>query len=71
MAIRQDDNRPSRRFGLINLLLIGFGATAPGVRAGAMAVAGGTRIDLGAGDGVSLAGLAPAQIGLSDLVLFG
>ncbi len=25
MAIRQDDNRPSRRFGLINLLLIGFG----------------------------------------------
>ena len=25
MAIRQDDNRPTRRFGLINLLLIGFG----------------------------------------------
>jgi cell division protease FtsH len=25
MAIRQDDNRPNRRFGLINLLLIGFG----------------------------------------------
>ena len=25
MAIRQDDNRPSRRFGIINLLLIGFG----------------------------------------------
>jgi hypothetical protein len=34
-------------------------------------VAGGTRIDLGDGDGVLLAGLAPAQIGLSDLVLFG
>ena len=28
MAIRQDDNRPSRRFGLVNLLLIGFW-TAP------------------------------------------
>ena len=53
------------------LLLIGFGATAPGVRAGATAVAGGTRIDLGDGDGVLLAGLAPAQIGLGDLVLFG
>ena len=25
MAIRQDDNRPNRRFGLINLLLVGFG----------------------------------------------
>jgi cell division protease FtsH len=25
MPIRQDDNRPTRRFGLINLLLIGFG----------------------------------------------
>ncbi|MCT0208584.1 ATP-dependent zinc metalloprotease FtsH [Synechococcus sp. CS-1332] len=25
MAIRQDDNRPNRRFGLVNLLLIGFG----------------------------------------------
>jgi cell division protease FtsH len=25
MPIRQDDNRPSRRFGLINLVLIGFG----------------------------------------------
>ena len=25
MAIRQDDNRPSRRFGLINLVLIGLG----------------------------------------------
>ncbi len=25
MAIRQDDNRPTRRFGLVNLLLIGFG----------------------------------------------
>ena len=25
MALRQDDNRPTRRFGLINLLLIGFG----------------------------------------------
>jgi len=57
--------------GQDQLLLIGFGATVPGVRAGAMAVAGGTRIDLGAGDGVLLAGLAPAQIGLSDLVLFG
>ena len=53
------------------LLLIGFGATAPGVLAGATAVAGWTRIDLGGGDGVLLAGLAPAQIGLSDLVLFG
>ena len=57
--------------GQDQLLLIGFGATAPGVRAGAMAVAGGTRIDLGGGDGVLLAGLAPAQIGLNDLVLFG
>jgi cell division protease FtsH len=25
MAIRQDDNRPNRRIGLVNLLLIGFG----------------------------------------------
>jgi len=25
MPIRQDDNRPNRRFGLINLILIGFG----------------------------------------------
>ena len=25
MPIRQDDNRPSRRFGVINLVLIGFG----------------------------------------------
>ncbi|WP_216901178.1 ATP-dependent zinc metalloprotease FtsH [Synechococcus sp. CCY 9618] len=25
MAIRQDDNRPTRRFGLVNALLIGFG----------------------------------------------
>ncbi|GCE65192.1 ATP-dependent zinc metalloprotease FtsH [cyanobiont of Ornithocercus magnificus] len=25
MPIRQDDNRPSRRFGIINLVLIGFG----------------------------------------------
>jgi cell division protease FtsH len=25
MAIRQDDNRPTRRFGIVNLLLIGFG----------------------------------------------
>jgi cell division protease FtsH len=25
MAIRQDDNRPNRRFGIINLVLIGFG----------------------------------------------
>jgi serralysin len=57
--------------GQDQLLLIGFGATAPGVRAGAMAVAEGARIDLGGGDGVLLAGLAPAQIGLSDLVLFG
>jgi hypothetical protein len=31
----------------------------------------GTRIDLGDGDGVLLAGLAPGQIGLGDLVLFG
>ena len=26
MPIRQDDNQPNRRFGLINLILIGFGA---------------------------------------------
>ncbi len=26
MAIRQDDNQPNRRFGIINFLLIGFGA---------------------------------------------
>ena len=26
MPIRQDDNRPNRRFGIINLVLIGFGA---------------------------------------------
>lgn len=57
--------------GQDQLLLIGFGVTAPGVRAGATAVAEGARIDLGGGDGVLLAGLAPAQIGLSDLVLFG
>ena len=57
--------------GQDQLLLIGFGATVSGVRAGAMAVAGGTRIDLGGGDGVLLLGLAPAQIGPSDLVLFG
>ena len=25
MPIRQDDNRPNRRFGVINLILIGFG----------------------------------------------
>ncbi|NBQ22381.1 MAG: cell division protein FtsH, partial [Synechococcaceae bacterium WB6_3B_236] len=25
MAIRQDDNQPNRRFGLINLVLIGVG----------------------------------------------
>ena len=25
MPIRQDDNRPNRRFGIINLVLIGFG----------------------------------------------
>ncbi|MCP9801096.1 ATP-dependent zinc metalloprotease FtsH [Synechococcus sp. RedBA-s] len=25
MALRQDDNRPNRRFGIINLVLIGFG----------------------------------------------
>lgn len=25
MAIREDDNRPNRRFGIINLVLIGFG----------------------------------------------
>ena len=25
MPIRQDDNRPNRRFGVINLVLIGFG----------------------------------------------
>ena len=25
MPIRQDDNQPSRRFGIINILLIGFG----------------------------------------------
>jgi serralysin len=57
--------------GQDQLLLIGFGATAPGVRGGATAVAGGTRIDLGGGDGVLLAGLAPSQIGPGDLVLFG
>jgi serralysin len=57
--------------GQDHLLLIGFGATAPAVLAGATAVAGGTRIDLGGGDGVLLAGLAPGQVGLGDLVLFG
>ena len=25
MPIREDDNRPNRRFGIINLVLIGFG----------------------------------------------
>ena len=25
MPIRQDDNQPNRRFGVINLVLIGFG----------------------------------------------
>ena len=25
MPIRQDDNQPNRRFGIINLVLIGFG----------------------------------------------
>jgi serralysin len=57
--------------GQDQLLLIGFGATAPGVRAGATAMGSGMRIDLGDGDGVLLAGLAPGQIGLGDLVLFG
>lgn len=57
--------------GQDQLLLIGFGVTAPGVRANAMPVAEGTRIELGGGDGVLLAGLAPAQISLGDLVLFG
>ena len=26
MPIRQDENQPNRRFGIINLVLIGFGA---------------------------------------------
>ncbi|MBM5828597.1 MAG: cell division protein FtsH, partial [Cyanobacteria bacterium M_surface_7_m2_040] len=25
MAIRQDENQPNRRFGIVNLVLIGFG----------------------------------------------
>ena len=26
MPIRQDENQPNRRFGIINIILIGFGA---------------------------------------------
>ena len=32
MPIRQDDNQPNRRFGIINLVLIGFGVLLPLIR---------------------------------------
>ena len=57
--------------GQDRLVLIGFGFDAPALLARAEMMAGGTRIALGAGDGVLLAGLTPGTLQASDLVLFG
>jgi len=64
---RIEDFRP----GQDQLLLIGFGTTASALLAGAVAAGGGLRLDLGGGEGVLLAGLAPGQLATTDLVLFG
>ncbi len=51
------------------LVLTGFATTAGSVLAGAVAQGGGTRIDLGGGDGLFLAGVARASLSAADLVL--
>jgi serralysin len=55
--------------GFDRLVLTGFAGTAAEVLAGAVAQAGGTRIDLGGGDGLFLAGIAKASLTAADLVL--
>jgi serralysin len=53
------------------LLLLGFGLDEAALAARMTATGAGTRIDLGGGDGVLLAGLAATQLRPSDIVLFG
>lgn len=55
--------------GIDRLVLIGFGTSAAALLAQAAAVADGTWIDLGGGDGLLLAGLAPARLSAWDLVV--
>jgi serralysin len=55
--------------GVDDLVLTGFGLTAAAVLARAVALPSGLSIDLGGGDGVLLAGLAPGRLLVSDLVL--
>lgn len=62
---RIDDFTP----GTDVLVLTGFAMTAEQALARATATASGVAIDLGGGDGVLLAGLTPAQLSASDLVL--
>jgi serralysin len=57
--------------GQDSLLLLGFGLDDASLVARITATAAGTRLDLGGGEGVLLAGLAPAQLQPSDVVLFG
>jgi serralysin len=55
--------------GIDTLALTGFGRSAAQVVAAGLGTAAGLRIDLGDGDGVLLAGLAPGQLAAADLVL--
>jgi serralysin len=51
------------------LVLTGFGLSAPDVLALLAAAPGGVSLDLGGGDGLLLAGLAPGQLAPQELVL--
>jgi serralysin len=55
--------------GLDRLVLTGFAASAAELLAGAVAQGGGTRLDLGGGDGLFLAGVAKTALSAADLVL--
>jgi hypothetical protein len=55
--------------GTDQLVLTGFGLTAAAALALARETAGGVVLDLGAGDGVLLAGLGLASLTAADLVL--
>jgi hypothetical protein len=55
--------------GYDRLVLTGFAATATAIQAGAVSQGGGTRIDLGGGDGLFLAGVAKASLSAADFVL--
>lgn len=55
--------------GLDRLVLPGFGQDAAGVLALATTTVGGTRLDLGGGDALFLAGIAKASLSAADFVL--